>query len=182
MNTIEHSITQVKNFFESPERGLLLTGTNEDEKHKLIMILLGKLYKDKRILVRSHHMNRLNLFFGWAGLKKTPQIGKGNRLINNIYYFDTIYRPDTWNKTANSYDFALLYPFDILVSKGEVAAIDDLFKKAIPKIILATHDYYSDYAEFNNYFSHNVEFDKMDETEHNRIMQLRQEHQSKYGR
>jgi len=177
MNDNKQILVQLKNFLESDERGLLLTGTHESKKQKLIMGLLGTIYKDKRILVRTHHMNNLQSCFGWTGLKKTPQIGKGIRLLNNIYCFDTIYRPDTWNKTSNNYDFAIIYPFDIIVSSGDSKAIADLYKRSIPKIFLITHDCYPDYdfADFKEFISSYLEFNIEDLAEHNRIKSCRRE-------
>ena len=56
MGNREQSVVQIEEFLESNEKCMLLTGTHQYEKHKLIMRILNKKLERHLILFRTNSM------------------------------------------------------------------------------------------------------------------------------
>lgn len=176
MNSKDIAISQISNFISSHETGLLLTGTHQYEKHRLVMRIINKSYNNAKILFRINLMQNIT-GDSFIGLKKQPKAGEFVKIGNNYYSFDSFNSISTWQKTDNQFDFAILYPIDALCRSHNISPLIDLFEhKSIGKIFLISwtdrREY--DYAQFSDYFSAHVIFDAEDDDPeyHRRVLDL----------
>ncbi len=155
---------------------MILTGTHQFKKHKLVMAILNKHYKNAKILFRVNGMSNLTNedFIGFAGLRKTPKCGEQIKIGNNHYTFDTINR-STWGRSGHGFNFAILYPFDSAIKSNITDILDDLIKhKKTGKVFLISwtdrKDY--NYNELSRYYNRHVIYDAEEEniTYHKRIL------------
>ena len=63
MHTREKAIVQIKEFFNSDEQSLLLTGTHQYRKHDLIIKLINKYMSNKSILIRTSGIKDVQRLF-----------------------------------------------------------------------------------------------------------------------
>jgi hypothetical protein len=79
---------QIITFLKSSEKCLLITGTHQYEKHKLIMRILNKCYRNAHVLFRTNALGNVtnNAFID---LSKQPRAGKNVKIGNNYYQFDS---------------------------------------------------------------------------------------------
>ena len=102
------------NFLKSDKRCMLITGTHQYKKHVLIMALLNKYYKNAKILFRASGVNHAfstENILGQFNLK-TKKSGELFQLYNNYYAVDSYKRKDTWYKSNDNYDFAIVFSID----------------------------------------------------------------------
>lgn len=175
MNGKEQAIEQVLEFLKTDEKGLLLTGTNQFEKHYLIMRLLNKYYKNARILFRINALQNITTD-SFTPLKRKPKAGEKVRLGNNLYEFDSFNSTGTWYKTGNQFDFAIVYPIDSMCREKDSKPIEDLFiHKHIGKTFLCswTDRKEYDYTLFSKYYSKHVIYDAEEEdlSYHKRVLE-----------
>ncbi|HCC07261.1 MAG TPA: hypothetical protein DEP72_03715 [Clostridiales bacterium] len=167
-NNKKQAIEKITEFLKSDEKIMLLKGTHQYNKHKLIMALLDKNYKNAKILFRINGMSNLTgeNFVGFAGITKVPKIGDNIKIYNNYYEFDTINK-SSWSKSSSSYNFAIIYPLDAYIRNNDIATlVEDLtISKKIDKIFLVTwtdrKDY--DYSKFSKHFDREVIYDAEEE-------------------
>lgn len=167
MNGKEQAIEQITEFLKSEEKVIILTGTYQYKKHKLIMALLNKHYKNAKILFRVNGMDNITNeeFVGFAGVKKTPKSGEWIKVSNNYYTFDSLNRT-TWRRSGNKFDFAILYPIDSAMQGNINDILDDLTKyKDIGKLFLIswTDNKSFDYATISEYYDRHVIYDAEEE-------------------
>ncbi|EGO63465.1 hypothetical protein [Acetonema longum] len=175
MNRKQQAIKDIENFLESDEKCVLITGTHQYEKHKLVMKILNTHYKNAHILFRINSMDNItdDIFIG---LSKKPSAGAQIKLSNNYYEFDSFNTSSTWRKTSNRFDFAIFYPIDALCRSLKKEAISNLFEyKSIPKIFLCswTDNSYYDYSKLSEFFSRQVIYDAEEEdlAYHQRVLE-----------
>jgi hypothetical protein len=173
MNGKEQAIAEITEFLQSDEKAILITGTHQFEKHKLVMALLNKYYKNKKILFRVNGMQNItnNDFAGFAGVKKTPKSGEQIKIGNNYYTFDS-FNKTTWNRSGNDFDFAILYPIDAVVRDNNDEVIEDLLDKNIGKLFLVSWTDNKDNASILKHFNRHIIYDAEEENPayHQRVL------------
>lgn len=168
MNGKKQAIEKIEQFLKNKEKGILITGTHQFEKHKLIMKILDKNYKNANILFRINGMLNIkgNEYLGWCGIKRNPKAGEKTRIGNNYYQFDSCNTENTWYETSNEFDVAILYPLDSAY-RGKIKKIlEDLYThKKISKIFLVswTDKKEYNYSELSNYYADNIIYDALED-------------------
>lgn len=157
-------ISQFEEFLKSDDKGVLITGTHQYEKHKLAMALIEKNYENANILFRTNALQSVadRNFLGRVGVKKQPKAGETVRISNNYYQFDSFNNEGTWNRTNYKFDFAIVYPIDALFRKNDFKSIDDLYEfKEINKIILCSwaDKLNYDYLSLSKYVNQHIIYD-----------------------
>jgi hypothetical protein len=178
MNGKEQAIEQITEFLKSDEKAMLITGTHQYNKHKLVMALLNKHYKNAKILFRANGMDNITNhdFAGFAGVKKTPKSGELIRVKNNYYGFDSLNKT-TWRRSGSKFNFAILYPIDSAMRGNITEVLDDLVKyKDIGKIFLVswTDNKSYDYTGISKYYDRHVIYDAEEEEPayHKRVVDM----------
>lgn len=180
MNTKQNAIESIEEFLHSDERCLLITGTHQYAKHKLIMAILDKHFEHHLFLFRTNSLKNVsnNDHLGWAGVNKTPKAGETFKVGRNMYQCDSLTSSGTWYKTSRRFACAIVYPVDTLYRSGDVSSIDDLFKfKEISKVFLASwmdrNEY--DHSIFAQFVQRHVVYDaeQEDPEYHQRVLNLR---------
>lgn len=176
MNDKQSAIQQLQEFLESDDKMLLLTGTHQYEKHRLVLSTLNRLYKNAKILYRINGMQNIN-DYKFTPLKRIPRSGEFVKAGNNFYCFDSLLATQTWSNTKGCFDFALIYPVDSIFKEGKVDAIDELYiGRKIGKIFLCTWldlpTY--DYGLLDKYHMKHVIYDAESEDPeyHNRVLEI----------
>ncbi|MBZ9624383.1 hypothetical protein G9F71_016140 [Clostridium sp. FP2] len=174
MNGKQQAIEQIVDFLKSDEKCMLITGTHQFEKHKMIMNILNKSYKNARILFRINSMNNIT-DDAFIGLSKKTTAGTKLKMGNNYYEFDSFNTSSTWSRTSSTFDFAIFYPIDALCRSMKKEAISNLFEhKNIKKILLCswTDNLDYDYSKFSEFFSRQVIYDAEEENPayHQRVL------------
>lgn len=164
MNGKQQAIEQIEHFMKSDERGILLTGTHQFEKHKLVMRWLNENYRDLLILFRLNLMANITTD-SFTTLKKQPKAGETVRLGRNNYQFDSFMSSGTWQKTDRRYHVAIVYPIDPFCRDLKHEALDDLFRKQISKVFLCSWtDIQSyDYTDLKKYYERHIIYDAQEE-------------------
>lgn len=171
-------ISQFEEFLKSDDKGVLITGTHQYEKHKLAMAIIEKHFENANILFRTNALQSITErdFLGWAGVEKQPKAGEKIKIGNNFYQFDSFNNERTWYKTDHKVDFAIVYPIDALCRKKDIKPIEDLYEyKEINKIILCSWtdkaDY--DYSLFSEYCNNHIIYDAYEEDPeyHKRVLE-----------
>ncbi len=165
MNGKEQAIEEIEEFLKSDDKGLLITGTHQYQKHVLVMKILNKYYKNAHILFRINSMDNLT-DDAFIGLSKKPKAGEKIKIGNNYYEFDSFNTRSTWSRTSNNFDFAILYPIDALCRSMKKDAIKDLYTdKNIDKIFLCswTDNLNYDFSKFSEFYSKHVIYDAEEE-------------------
>lgn len=183
MNNKDQAIARIEEFLHSDEKCMLLTGTNQYEKHKLIMRILNGFIENRLILFRTNSMQNIanNDFLGWAGVKnRYLKAGERVKIGKNTYEFDSLNTSSTWRKTNHKFSCAIMYPVDSLCRRRKLESVDDLvFDKQIPKVFLVSWtDIKSyDYSIFSQYGLRHVIYDAEEEDNeyHKRILAIANE-------
>lgn len=178
MNNRDQAIAQIEDFLQNDEKCMLLTGTHQYEKHKLVMRILNQHYEKNLILFRTNFMQNITNeeFLGWATVEKQPKAGERIRIGKNAYEFDSSNTSSTWRKTDGKFSAAIFYPIDALLRHLKFEAIDNLFHKNIGKIFLISwtdsHEY--DYSKLAQYVSRHVIYDAAEEDPayHKRVLDI----------
>lgn len=175
MNGKEQAIESILQFIKSDEKSILITGTHQFNKHKLVMAILDKYFKNAKILFRVNSMDNVanRDFAGFVGIKRKPKSGDNIRIRNNIYQFDSFNRV-TWGRTNNNFDFGILYPLDAIVRNNMKDTIENFMEyKNINKVFLISWtDNNYDYSTISKYYSKHIIYDALEEDEnyHNRVL------------
>jgi hypothetical protein len=178
MNTKELAIREIEAFLVSDGKCMLLTGTHQYNKHKLIMGVLDKHYKKKLILFRTNSMQNVTNrdFLGFVGVNRPPKAGETIVIENNYYQIDNFNNRGTWHKSSSDIDFAIIYPTDALCHKQNYEAIEDLLQYKSPKkVFLVSWTDNEPYDnEFSKLYSEHVIYDAEEEDlhYHNRVLGL----------
>ncbi|QIK86633.1 hypothetical protein G7061_08425 [Erysipelothrix sp. HDW6B] len=128
MNDKAKFISDLKDFIMSDGKGVLITGTHQYSKHKVIISVLNEMYKNKKILFRSNSMNNLSNsdFVGFAGINKQPKSNQWYKVGNNYYMFDSFNNSRTNASRSNQFDFAIVYPIDAMIREKKYNRMYDL--------------------------------------------------------
>jgi hypothetical protein len=87
MNNKDSLIKNVLDFLENNEKVVLITGTNQYEKHKTVIAILNKYRPKSKILFRTNSMANIydEPFLGWAGcLKKKIKSGETFKIVGLV--------------------------------------------------------------------------------------------------
>ena len=178
MHNRAQAIIEIKDFLQSDERCMLLTGTHQYEKHKLIMRILNEELANHLILFRTNSMQNIieREFIGWTGLKKNLKAGERIKIGKNLYECDSFNTSSTWYKGSNKFSCAIVYPIDYICKSQKFQSIDNLFEhKNISKIFLVswTENRLYDYSILSKYFNRHVIYDAEEEDPayHKRVLQ-----------
>ena len=90
MNNKDSLIKNVLDFLENNEKVVLITGTNQYEKHKTVIAILNKYRPKSKILFRTNSMANIydEPFLGWTGcLKKKIKSGETFKISKNVDVF-----------------------------------------------------------------------------------------------
>lgn len=179
MNNKENLIKSSLNFLNSDEKVVLITGTNQYEKHKTIIKLLNEYCPNSKILFRTNRMYNIynESFLGWTGyLKKKIKSGETFKISKNYYQVDSFNTEQTWNQTDNKFDYAIVYPLDACIRDNILEKVLNnlLNEKDVKKIFLIswTDSIEYDYEKFSNYYCERIIYDALEENPkyHNRVL------------
>lgn len=153
MNNRQQATAKIVDFLISDRKILLLTGTHQYEKHKLVLHeIAAQVSSSSSILFRANNMQNIGSFF------EKPMThfhtGTAYQCGSHKLFFDAI-NSSSWRKTYHEYDFAILYPIDsVLKMKNKNDILDDLcINRRIGKIFIVSwtdHDH-DDYSCFDKY-------------------------------
>ncbi len=178
MNGKKQAYDNIVDFIKSDDKCLLLTGTHQYEKHKLIMKVIHELCNGSTVLFRTNGMQNIpnNDFIGFAGIKKVPKAGEFVSIGRNKYSFDSFNSSRTWSNSSYKYDFAIVYPIDYILRSKHYELLDDVFQRYIKKVFLVswTDRVEYDYDKINISYDRHVLYDAYEEDEayHNRVLNL----------
>lgn len=173
MDNKDNVIQQLSDFLTSDKKGMLITGTHQREKHKMVMGTINRLFSKKLILFRTNSMGMVEEHLENL-IKKQPKAGERIKLGKNVYEFDSFNSSPTWDKTSHDFSIAIVYPIDA-IARGAVSmeCIDDLFQfKNFDKIIFIswTDNLVNDYSKFDKYVNIKCVYDADDTDYHERVM------------
>ncbi|GAA4879703.1 hypothetical protein GCM10023310_69850 [Paenibacillus vulneris] len=166
MNTRSEAFRKISEFLTSDEKGLLITGTHQYEKHPLVLRAIAQtISTPSTILFRANSMQNLGTIF--EARTANYQTGTPYKLGNHKMFIDTINKT-SWKNTRYNYDFAVLYPVDPLMRSQKLynEIIEDLFEdRRISKVFLVswTDRPEYDYSLLNKYVQKHVVFDALEE-------------------
>lgn len=179
MNNKENLIKSSLNFLKNNEKVVLITGTNQYEKHKTIIKLLNEYCPNSKILFRTNLMSNIynESFLGWTRcMKKGIKSGQNVEISKNIYQIDSFNTKQTWNRTDDEFDYAIVYPIDACIRDKSLEKVlkNLLDEKDIKKIFLIswTDSIKYDYEKFSNYYCERIIYDALEENPkyHNRVL------------
>lgn len=105
-------------FLKSDRRILLLTGTHQNEKHKLVLQgIATTVYSPSSILFRVNNIENVAAFLNEHTTKF--QTGTPYILGRHTLFIDPI-TSSSWVKTKNNYDFAVLYSVDSVLKAKKI--------------------------------------------------------------
>ena len=164
MSNKDEAIMKIESFLTNEHTGLLLTGSNQYEKHRLVMALLEKNFSGSHILFRINSMQNITVseFLGWTGVHKKPKAGQTLKIGHNYYEFDSLFNQGTWSKTSQEFDFAICYPIDALVAKKDCKPVEDIYKwKRVKKVFLCSwcDRVGNDYSFLDAYYDQRLTYD-----------------------
>ena len=179
-NNKNEYINSIEKFLKSEDKGILVTGTHQYEKHKLIMAIINKDFKNAKILFRTNGMDNISNreFVGWTVLKrKKIKSGEKVKIGKNFYEFDTFNTTNTWSRTSTNFDFAIVYPIDSMIRENKLDGIDNLYtNKEIKKIFLVswTDSISYDYEKISKYYNEHIIYDAEEEDieYHKRVLNI----------
>src|SRR5690625_1969902 len=120
MNNRKSAIKEIKNFIESDtEKVAVIKGTNQYEKHSLILEIISNEEEFKTGLFRSNSLQNVGMQLEHAGynIKSSTkfQSGKEYTIRNKTkIYFDSLNSSRTWGNSPCQLDFIIVYPIDPL--------------------------------------------------------------------
>lgn len=181
MNNKDSLIKNVLGFLENDEKVVLITGTNQYEKHKTVIAILNKYRPKSKILFRTNSMSNIydEQFLGWTGsLKKKVKAGETFKISKNYYQVDSFNTERTWYQTATNFDYAILYPIDACLRNNSLdKVLNNLInEKNVKKIFLIswTDSKHYDYDKISKYYYQRFIYDALEENPeyHNRVLNI----------
>lgn len=181
MNNKDSLIKNVLDFLENNEKVVLITGTNQYEKHKTVIAILNKYRPKSKILFRTNSMANIydEPFLGWTGcLKKIIKSGETFKISKNYYQVDSFNTERTWYQTDINFDYAILYPIDACLRNNSLdKVLNNLInEKNIKKIFLIswTDSKHYDYEKISKYYSQRFIYDALEENPeyHKRVLDI----------
>ena len=142
MNNLQDARKDILDFMRSDKKCMLITGTHQYKKHVLVMALIDKYYQNAHVLFRASGVNHAFTTPDILGklVDQKRKAGEIFKLNNNYYCVDAYLRKDTWYKSANKHNFAIVYPIDGITDDPKLLdSIENLFvDKQIDKIFLVS--------------------------------------------
>lgn len=174
-NNKANIIKEISDFLDSNEKGMLITGTHQYNKHIAAMHVINQKYKNKHILFRTNGMGMVQTHLK-SIVKRTPRAGDMMRIKNNIYEFDAFTSTRTWFISSDELKAIIVYPIDP-IARGDVKleCINELYEfKKFDKIIFIswTDNLENNYSLFDEYVDRKCVYDAEDEDTdyHNRVL------------
>lgn len=163
MNTRNDAMDAIDSFIASDEKGMLITGVKNCDRHLLVMQYIEENYSNASVLFRIDSMDKINYF---TPLEKQPIAGKIIKIGRNFYEFDAMLSRQTWNKTGTDFDFCVVFPVDCIVSSGRIDAIENMNKsKRIKKTFYCGYQGHYDYDNIlKRYFSRCLSYSGLQNT------------------
>ena len=185
MNNKASTVMQIEGFLASDDKCLLLSGTNFDEKHKIVMSIINKLYDNKLVLFRAPHISHIHNdgILGWVGIneknRKNLLNGKRMKIGSNIYECDDMYHPSSWHKTSRSF-FCAIIMLGNRHDRKQMESIENVLKdKNAEKVFLVTNfsSIENDLLSLGKFISRHVIYDAEDESpeKHARVLELQKQ-------
>ena len=177
MNTMKKALGDIKEFLNSDDRCMLITGTHQFKKHLLVMAAIDQTYNNARVLFRVNAMDMLaNRDFLGGFIKNQPKAWERFKIDNNYYYADSFTQRRTWHND-HDIDFAINYPIDAIAREEvKLDCVDDLFQnRSIKKIFLVSWtDAGKSYDIFNKYVNRSTIYDAEEEdvAYHKRVLEF----------
>lgn len=109
-------------------------------------------------------------------MKKGIKSGQNVEISKNIYQIDSFNTKQTWNRTDDEFDYAIVYPIDACIRDKSLEKVlkNLLDEKDIKKIFLIswTDSIKYDYEKFSNYYCERIIYDALEENPkyHNRVL------------
>ncbi|WP_010500116.1 hypothetical protein [Paenibacillus elgii] len=163
MNTRNDAIEGIINFLKSDKKSLLLTGTHQYEKHKIVLQTISRnIESSSTILFRGNSVQNFGTFF--ENHTADFKTGNGYKLGKHVMYLDTMNRT-SWKKSKSNYDFGVIYPLDSVYKNSKRAEIlDDMFDRCNKVFLVSWTDNLSyDYTKISNYYDDHIVFDALEE-------------------
>ena len=162
MNGRQEAIAQIREFIESDNQGMLLTGTHQLQKHLLVMAVIGNYFTGKSGLFRIDSLSNTT-HPAYVNLAEQPKAGEAGRLLNCHYTFDASTRVDTWRKTkVIPFNFAIVYPIDWMIREQKLEPLIELTRyRDIGKVfyISCKDSACCDYSLINGLYQQHVVLD-----------------------
>ena len=165
MNTKQNAIESIEEFLHSDERCLLITGTHQYAKHKLIMAILDKHFENHLFLFRTNSLKNVsnNDHLGWAELTRHRagetsksknmyqcdslaswgQAKTSRRFACKLFILDTLYQANVSSMICSSLEISKVFPASWMDRNSMISILLSLSKdmwsmmlnKKIPNII-----------------------------------------------
>jgi len=173
VNTRAKAITELEEFLKSDARCALVTGTNQREKHKLVLSVLSRVKEPSRILFRANGLDMVGGFFDKPELR--VKSGEPLRFGSHRIFFDSLNKV-TWRRSPRMFDFAVLYPLDSACrQRDKECVIEDLMTlRQINKVFLVSWTDVHDFGWLDQYVDKRIVFDAEEEEPeyHKRMLDL----------
>lgn len=149
MTDAEKVYQQINSFIDNPdEKTLLLRGTAEYEKHRLILRAFNQKDKSKGLIHLLHTtMDGMKNFFDWAELydvKVPKSYGKPMQLSNLTIYFNNLTTKGiTYKYDRYEFDFMIIWPIQSVTENiEEIEMLKQLASRQKTKkiIFLSLHE------------------------------------------
>ena len=174
MNTRKNLQDEILNFLQDEnEKVMLITGTNQYEKHMEVLRVINKNVPDRvKVLFRANGKDNLqNIFENKIG---SPKLNTLVRLGRLNLYIDTINRR-TWQ--GGKYNFSIIYPIDSLCrmkDEQREEIMKNLLRKTVNKLFIVSWTDNFDYNWLEQFgIDRKVVFDAEEEDSayHNRVLE-----------
>ncbi len=165
MCTREIAIKKIRDFLESENKFLLITGTNQFEKHKLMLMIIFCFYSNTKTLFRVNGMKNATDFLSPIFDSKIKNIKTGkpiNVKDNNKLYVDSM-NSKSWSSTPNNFDSGVIYPIDSLDPDKGARCVEDLLNRNTNKIILISWTDNKEFSWTQHYEPFHVIYDAAEE-------------------
>jgi len=176
MNTRKEAAEMILSFIRSDKRFLLLTGTHQDRKHRLVLTLVFSEYPSPAgVLFRANHMSNVVSFLTpELRLARAPRPGIPLNIQGSYkLYVDTI-NPASWHSTPSNVDVAIVYPLDSLGLDDGDDCVQDLLRRNPKKVFLVSWTDNKDFSWTNQFDPVQVVYDAEEENPeyHKRMIEL----------
>jgi len=154
INNRENFINEVNSFLRSEGKGMLISENHINEKHRLLIALIDKIYINSTILFRTDELSNITEYFKFHTMN-TPTAGETIKFGHNFYQFDSYASEDSWSMTSEKLRIAIVYPIDQIKNNPiALQSIDDLYtNKEVDKVFFISHLNYkeSDFSFLSRY-------------------------------
>ncbi|WP_238655882.1 hypothetical protein [Paenibacillus piscarius] len=157
MNTRQNAEKEIREFLNSDESVILITGTHQYQKHSLVLEVLSEVASPSTVLFRANSMRNFGTIL--ENPTATYKTGHGYGFGSHRVYVDSI-KSTSWTKTPYAVDFSIIYPIDSVCknnSKEEI--IQDLVQRTNNKVFLISWTDNYDYSWLDELVDRKVIYD-----------------------